>query len=306
MPASPTLRLTGYISSAFLAFGLAHTSASQSAGPRTIYVSVVDGKGTPIPGLTPADFRLREDGKPRLVETAEVSRAPLSVALMLDDSGRAIQAIREGAARFVGRLQGVAETSITTTGGRNIRVLGPTSSTPQLVAAVNKVFARNQSGAYLVEGLAEAARDFTAREVTRPVIVSVANEGDEFSNLRAPDALAAIQRSGAHVYLVRLGTPVIGASNPVGMLRGESNADEATQANSVFAQAPARSGGSIDQLNSYVGIPGVMERIAIELLGQYAITYTSADLTARDLRLQIETTRAGAKVRAQTRVGGPR
>jgi hypothetical protein len=124
--------------------------------------------------------------------------------------------------------------------------------------------------------------------------------------MRANEVLSILQRSGAQVYLVRLGRPVIGQSNPVEALRGESNADEATQANTVFGQAPSRSGGRSDQLNSHLGFLTSLERIAIELLGQYAVTYSSADLSARDLRLQVETTRRGVKVRAQTRVGPPR
>jgi hypothetical protein len=255
------------------------TADQESRAARTVYVSVVDNKGVPIPDLTAADFAVKEDGKVRPIESVEVSRKP---------------------------MRGAAAISITTTGGRNIKAQDFTDSTATLIGVVNRLFARNQSGSYLVEGLAGAAAEFIKMEATRPVILSIGVEGDEQSAMRANDAMAVIQRSTAQVYMVRLGRPVIGQSNPVEALRGESNADEATIANSVFGQAPSRSGGRIEQLSQHTGIPKLVDQIATELLGQYAITYTSANLQAPDLRFQVETSRRGAKVRAPTRVGPPR
>lgn len=278
----------------------------QSAGTRTVYVSVVDSKGAPIPGLTATDFTVKEDGRTRPIATAEIATSPMTIALFLDDGGLGLQFIREGAAAFVNRLQGAAEISITTTAGRNIRVQDFTGSTATLMSTINRIFPRNQSGSYLVEGLVAAAEWFTKAETKRPVIVAVGVEGEEFSQLRANQALATIQRSGAQVYLVRLGSPVIGRSNALSAERGESLADENAQANGVFGQAPARSGGRIEQLSAATGIPKLMDQIAIELLGQYAISYSPASPAATDVRFAVETSRKGAKVRAQNRVGAPK
>lgn len=289
-----------------IAAGAVGVAARQAGGVRTVFVSVVDNKGVPIPDLTAADFTVKEDGKTRPVTTAEVSKVPMSVALLLDDSGLGLQSIREGAAGFVNRMRGVAEISITTTGGRNIKLQDFTDSPATLIGAINRVFARNQSGSYLVEGLVDAAESVAKREARRPVVLSIGVEGDELSSLRANEALAGIQRTGAQIYLVRLGRPVIGRGNALEAERGESMADEAIQANSVFGQAPARSGGKIEQISQNTGIPKIVDQIATELLGQYAITYSSANVSAPDLKFQVETSRKGAKVRAQNRVGPPK
>lgn len=282
------------------------TAQAGSSATRTIYVTVVDGKGVPVPGLTAADFTVKEDGKTQQVVGAEVATTPLTVALMLDDSGLGLQSIREGAAAFITRLRGLGQIALITTGGRNLKALDYTDSTAALMGALNRTFARNSSGAFLVDGLTDTAKDFTAKETKRPVIVSMAVEGEEFSQTRTNDAMAALQRSGAQVYLVRLGRPVIGASNAREIERGESNADEMTQANAVFGQAPSRSGGRVEQLASHTGIPKLMDQIATELAGQYAVTYVATSLTEPDLKLDVRTPRKGVKVRAPTRVGPPK
>jgi hypothetical protein len=256
-----------------------------------------------VTDLTAADFRVKEDGKTRAVVSAEAAATPMRVALMIDDTGLALGSIREGAAAFVTRLNGRAEIALTTTGGRNVKATGYTTSTATLLSAINRTFARNASGAFLLDGLLETARGFTAAEVARPVIVSVAVEGQDFSEARAEDVLDALLRSRAQLHVIRVGRPVINQSNPLGMHRGESFADESIQVNAVLGQGPARSGGRSEQLAQHSGIPRLMDQIAVELLNQYAVTYAVDAPSPRDVKLEVESGRRGVRLRAPTRVG---
>jgi hypothetical protein len=222
------------------------------------------------------------------------SRISRFLSLTIDDSGLGLQSIREGAVAFVSRLRGRAEIAMISTAGRNTVLADYTTSTPTLVAAINKTYARNVTGAFLLDGLIEVTRTFAAREARRPVIVTVATEGAEFSDVRAEDVLTALLNSRAQLYVVRLGQPVLSQSNPAAMERGESLADESIRLNAVLGQGPARSGGRSEQLLQHTGIPGVMDQIANELLNQYALTYTIAEASARDVKLVVETTRRGS------------
>jgi VWFA-related protein len=300
-----SLRIASLVAGVLTIAPSAFTGLAAQTAPstRAVYVTALDGKGVPVAGLTAADFTIKEDGKVQQVISAEVATTPLTVALMIDDSGLGLQSIREGAAAFVTRLRGLGQIALFTTGGRNLKLVDYTDSTAALMGGINRTFARQTSGAFLVDGLADAAKEFTAREIKRPVIVSVATEGEEFSQIRTADAMAALQRSGAQVYLVRLGRPVVGSSNAVGLNRGESNADEMAQANAVFGQAPPRTGGRIEQLASHTGIPRLMAQIATELAGQYVVTYTTPHLTKPDVKLEVSTSQRGTKVRAPQRVG---
>jgi VWFA-related protein len=288
------------------ATGVVRAQQTATAATRTVFVTALDNRGAPVPGLTAADFAVKEDGQARPVVAAGPTDAPLVVALLIDDSGLGLQSIREGAAAFVTRLRGVAQIAIITTGGRNVALVDFTTNTNLLLSAINKIYARNVSGAFLTDGILEVARVFGQREAERPVIVSMGVEGSDFSEARPADVLAALQRTRTQLYMVRIGTTVLGQSNPAAANRGESLADEQTRFNAILGQAPPRTGGRIEQLSSHVGIPVRMEAIAAELAAQYEMTYSTTQTNGTDLRLEVSTSRRGVRVRAPQRVGLPK
>lgn len=279
------------------------TQTASGSDQRTVFVTVVDDKGAAVPGLTAADFVLKEDGKVRPIVAAAPATTPLTVALMIDDSGLALQSIREGAAAFINRLRGLGSIAVFRTSGRTIRHQDYTDSPAVLMGAINKLYASNAQGGFVVEGIADITADFAKREVKRPVIMSVGNEGEDFSRSNPNDVATALLRTRTQLYMVRLGRPVIGQGNAMAAERGESNADEQMRFNAVLGQAPGRTGGRIEQLAQHTGIPRMMETMAGELASQYEVTFTVGSPTARDVRLEVTTARRGVKVRAPTRTG---
>ena len=259
---------------------------------RTIYVAALDGKGVPVPGLTPADFVVKEDGNAREILTAAVSTTPMQIALMLDDSGVSLGAIRQGAGQFIQTLQNKADFKIITVGGRNLTLVDYSRDPRPLYEGLQKMLAGNSrySGNYLLDGFLEETQIFIKFKAPRPVIVVVATEGEEFSNLRAEVVLDAIQQSSAKFYYIGLGPPVTQGTSST--FTAERNADstvtEAANKNTVLGSAPRNSGGRSDQALQPNGVTTVMKQIADELAGQYQITYTSdaaaAKLTRRDAR----------------------
>ena len=58
----------------------------------TVDVSVLDNKGHFIPNLPTADFRVTEDNVPQKVTAVSKSEAPMTIALVIEFSGRFQQA----------------------------------------------------------------------------------------------------------------------------------------------------------------------------------------------------------------------
>jgi hypothetical protein len=72
-------------------------TAAGQADPRerAVTVTVLDRAGAPVPELAPADVEVREDGVAREVLRVGPARAPMQIALLVDNSQAATNAIRE-------------------------------------------------------------------------------------------------------------------------------------------------------------------------------------------------------------------
>jgi hypothetical protein len=236
---------------------------------------------------------VREDRTAREVLKVGPATTPLRVALLIDDSQAAtsmIQPLREGISGFIDRLQGKAEIALITFGERPTTVVEYTSETPLLKKGVGRVFARSGAGPYFLEAVLEASRGLQKKEALRPVIVAVTIEGIEFSNLHYQTVLDALERSGAALHVLAIGTPA------------DSQSDEMRNRNLLIAEGTERTGGRRDQVLADSGIPGRMRQTADELLNQYVVTYSRPETLIPPSRIEVSTTKPGATVRARTRV----
>src|SRR3954471_8418035 len=88
--------------------------AEQSApeGTRHIYISALDKKGAPVMDLTDKEISIREDGTERPIVGVQRATAPLTIALLVDDSGPGLRFIRVGVGSFIQRLGGLAEIAL--------------------------------------------------------------------------------------------------------------------------------------------------------------------------------------------------
>ena len=92
-----------------------------------LFIEVVDGAGQFVPGLTPADFVVREDGREAGIVSAEPV-APMKIAFMVDNGDRmvemnALNALRNGMQGFLDAVPPPHEISLFTI-GRNIQRRG--------------------------------------------------------------------------------------------------------------------------------------------------------------------------------------
>lgn len=260
---------------------------------RDVYVSVVDSQGSPVKGLGTADFTVREDGNAREVLKAGPATAPLDVALLIDDSQAAtsmIQPLREGISAFVEKLQGKADIALITFGERPTTRVEYTGSLEALKAGVGRVFPRSGAGPYLLEAILEASRGLERRKAERPTIVAVTVEGVEFSNQHYQTVLDALERSGATLHVLTIGSP------------SDSLSDEMRNRNMVIAEGTQRTGGRREQVLAESGLPDRMRQLADDLLAQYVVSYGRPEQLIPPKRIEVSTTAKGAAARAPTRL----
>jgi VWFA-related protein len=261
---------------------------------REVYVSVVDGSGKPVPGLTAADFVVREDNVVREVLAAGPATEPLTIALTVDDSQAsttAIQFIRDGLKTFFTKLDGKAQIALSTYGERPTPLVEYTDNTAQLQKGVGRLFARAGSGAYLLEALVELSRGIEKREAKRPIIVVVAVEsGVEFSNLYHTKVLEALRRSGATLHVLAIGSPA------------SSDTDEMRNRNMSLAEGTSLTGGRFDQILAESGLADRLAQLADEMTSQYVVSYSRPETLIPPEKIAVSVSKPGLTVRAPKRL----
>jgi len=268
---------------------------AQGADARTrdVYVSAVDSRGAPVPGLTAADFVVREDGAAREVLNVRQADAPMHVALLIDDSQAAADStlyLREGLAAFLERLRGRAQVALITMGDRPTVMAPYTADFEDLQKRVSRIFPRPGAGAYLLDAVYDASRGLARRQAERRVIVALTFEGADFSNRQHQQVLQELEASGASLHVLAIGTP------------SPSLSDEMRNRSILIGDGTTRTGGRQDQVLSNMGIPERLKLAADELVHQYVLTYARPEKLVRPEKLSVTSTRPNVTVRAPTRL----
>jgi VWFA-related protein len=292
-----TAALASFVGLCALATGAVGVSAGWLPPPtnRTIYVSVVDKDGQPVPGLTPADLSVKEGGKDREITSVSVPAARMHLALMVEESLTADSSVRTGVFEFVKRMLPQADVSLITVGLRNTTITPFTSDINSIVAGINGFPLRqNPVGENMAEGIAEQSKAFQTSRPERPVMVVVGLEVMQASAERPERVLTELRLSRAVLYAVTLSGGFETAN--VGDL-----GDLAERAR-VIGEGTAQSGGRRIEASRTPAVPRALQRVADELLAQYQITYVLPDGVALSDRLSVSLRKKGPTLRAPTRI----
>ena len=267
---------------------------------RTVYVTVTDRAGLPVTDLTAEDFVVKEGGKARDVVAAAVSNVPLRIAIIVDDNGTGI--FRYGVARFIERLQGLAEFSLSTINVQQFRLVDFTTDMGDLSAAVNQLVARpaTNDGGQLLEGIYQTAKDFQKRFTRRPVIVALTVGGEEHSTVPAHHVIDELQKSGASLHVIAINSSALRAmavAQKPGALM-----DENMNLNEVLGDGSKQTGGTRGEIVASAGIVAGLQQLAEELRSQYAVSFSRTDRPKSNDKLNVSVKRAGLNVRAPNRL----
>ena len=173
-------------------------------------VTVVTDQSKPANTLTPADFKITEDGGTVEVVEAVPARDPLSVVLLVDtalpDTGSAVTPeLRRALKSFVETLNAgdpSAQIALYQVANAAIPVKDFTSSRAELEAAIDVVASGSPAGSKMLEGVVLASKQVSARQAPRRAIVCVSFGTTDGTALNPKDVFDALSKSGATLWVV--------------------------------------------------------------------------------------------------------
>ena len=236
------------------------------ARERVLYVSVYDSDSLqPVKDLKPDGLIVREDGTRREVLRVTPATSPMPVAVIIDNSAAAtpnIADLRRGLTAFVKAIDGLGPVALVTVASRPTIARDYTSDQKALLDAANRLFAEPDSGATLLDAIADVAKGLGKREGERAAIVIVTTENVDFSHLHYTEVLESVKSSGAQVHAIVLVNPSGSYSN-----------DEARNRATVLDRGPRESGGVRTDILTSLSFESRLRDLAGILKSQYRVVY---------------------------------
>jgi len=188
----------------------------------SVPVVVSDRQGRYVPGLKAEDFSLYQDGKKQTISFFGADEEPLNVALLLDTSYSALDAlgsIQDAALDFIRLLQ-PADRAMVVSFDHSVNVLCPlTSDRKRLQRAVDHVDIGERLGTVMRDAVIEVVERYFAKVNGRKAIILLTDGKDHGSSISKDELLDRLEESDVMVYSVLYKTSLDSMARRRGMGR---------------------------------------------------------------------------------------
>jgi VWFA-related protein len=234
---------------------------SVNVGLVILPVIVTDRKGQAVSGLGKTSFQVFDDGRPQQISLFESEDVPVTVGLVIDNSGSMSAKRPEviAAADDFARSSNPQDQMFVVNFNQNVSMGLPdglpfTSDAGQLLAAVSREPAAGNTALY--DGLATALRHIRTGTASRKALVVISDGADNSSTITLRNVLDRAQATNAQIYTIGI-FDNIAAGKAAGVLRALARV---TGGKAYFPQYPSQ-------------IAEICREIALDLRHQYTLGY---------------------------------
>lgn len=267
---------------------------SVDVGMVVLPVIVTDRRGKAVAGLNENNFHVFEDGCPQKISLFESEDVPMTVGLVIDNSGSMWAKRPEvlAAAEDFAKSSNPHDQIFVVNFNQSISMGLPkgvpfTSDIPELLTAISRSPAAGKTALY--DGLGAALDHLKAGTENRKALLVISDGGDNASRLSIGAVLHRAEASNAQIYAI-----------------GVFDENFTGENSGVLRRLARVTGGQSYFPNSVLPIPGICEQIARNLRHQYTIGYhpTDPDEGGKYHAIHVTASAAGAgKLRVSTRAG---
>ena len=219
-----------------------------------------------ITGLPQQAFTVLEDGKPQTIATFQSREEPVSVVLVIDDSGsrRDLMSVRRIAQTLVNAVNPESEIGVMSFRSDETHLDLPLSQDRAKIAASLRP-ANLRGGSLILDSCLAAVQYLAKAGKYDKRIVVMLTDGDDNASRATPDEVrAALVRNDVLIYALR----------PVDSGRGTSRERSSREQLTALA---GPTGGTVYESKMFIELEQAAERIAREIRSQYVLTYTPAN-----------------------------
>jgi Ca-activated chloride channel homolog len=252
----------------------------------TVDVSVLDNKGHFIPNIPQGNFRLMEDNVPQKITSISKGEAPITIAMVIEFSGRFQQVYSEpwyqtlqAAYGFVQTLKPEDYVAIVAYDLRPEILSDFSTDRADAQDGLSRLRFPGFSEANLFDALVDTAQRMQDIEGRKAILV-ISSGIDTFSKLNYGETRKALQNAGVPIYAIGLMQAYRDIMYSYGAISDSANMDF-LQADNQLRTFTKETGGMAFFPRFYGQFPEIYRNISEVLRSQYVLTYTPSN-TARD------------------------
>lgn len=252
----------------------------------SVDVQVLDNNGNPIPNIPRDRFRILEDNVPQTLSQFSVGEAPLTVAMVIEFSGRFQAFWSSGWAQTLTASYGFVQTlkpddyvAVIAYDLRSTILSDFSNDRTKTMDALSRLRIPGFSESNMFDALADTA-DRMSKIEGRKAILLIASGIDTFSKLTFDKARKALQEAGVPIYSIEMLQIDRILAESMGMM-GPIRELDFLQADNELKTFGKETGGQAYFPRFVQELPGVFQSISQSLRNQYSLGY-SPNNQARD------------------------
>jgi VWFA-related protein len=269
-----------------------------------LHATVLDKRGRIVNDLKPEDFRVYEDGSLQRLSVFSHADIPVSMGIVIDDSGsmrEKRQAVNAAAVTFVNTSN--PQDQVFVVNFNDVYYLDTpgdfASNIEDLKSALEKIDSRG--GTALYDAVYASLDHVKLGNRDKKVLLVITDGEDNASRYSFEELLRYAEKSSAVIYTIGL----LGSEEPGGLFKMHGGG--ARHAEKVLEKLAEATGGQIYLPKSLDEVQGTCEQVAHDIRNQYTLAYypsnSKKDGTFRTVRVDAFATGSHSKLAVRTRPG---
>jgi Ca-activated chloride channel family protein len=261
-------------------------------------VSVTDPSNRYVLGLEKQDFHLFEDDVPQTITHVSSEDAPLSIGLLVDTSGSMgfkLDTSRRAVVEFLKTLNTSDEAFLVEFSDEADLAISLTSDS---AAIENKLTSITSGGlTALLDAVHTGLQEMKRAKNPRKALLIISDGGDNNSRYTATQIADLVREADVQIFAMGVFEPVLS----FGLTTAEMSGPK------LLSAIADQTGGRALAATNLRELPGIAERIGIELRNQYVLAYSPSNKTRdgkyRKVQVKVDQPKALPALKARWRLG---